>query len=470
MICVMPLPPSPTDFEQIHNDAAEELLVGLMLKSPEAAERACALLAPADLFVARFQAIFALASKLYDRSTPITIAGIDELARESGQSSLVGNMDSLYALRKVGGAEDELDIYIDILRSNSLLRRMEVAGQRVIETARDRGMDARAAAEEAQKLIEAALASKDSDRIESAADLAKRIMDEFDEDRRSGPKRGMMTGLGAMDQHLGGLKKTDLIVIGARPGMGKSALMMKMAVGLAGNNHPTLVFSMEMSAKQLGLRALSSISQVSPRDIQRQDVDPGYEKSYRRAAEHYAELPIFIDDRSSRSVRDIRAQTRQMISLHGIEVVIIDYLGIMFLGKGGGEANRAAAIGDVVKALKTMARDLNITVVLLAQLSRGVESREDKRPRLSDLRDSGEIEQNADIVGLIYRDSYYKAKEAGMKMDPKVSDIMEIAFAKYRNGEVGTIEALFTPAYTSIGDVVTYSGREDGDYDPWASE
>jgi len=304
---------------------------------------------------------------------------------------------------------------------------------------------------------------------------------------------GVPTGLDAMDERLGGLQPSDLIILAARPSMGKSALAINMAAnaaarnavgayreGLETENYAAAIFSLEMSAEQMAMRLLSAEARIGGDDLRRGKLADQDFKKVVQASQSLASRPLFIDDTPALSVAALRTRARRLMRRHGLSLIVIDYLQLLRPVTTGSQVNRVQEISEITQALKALAKELNVPVLALSQLSRAVEQREDKRPQLSDLRESGSIEQDADVVMFIYRDEYYLAR-AEPKRRPGQNDekfneeyaswtkrleeahnVADIIIAKQRNGPIGNFQLIFNGEYSEFCNMEYRENIADG--------
>lgn len=257
--------------------------------------------------------------------------------------------------------------------------------------------------------------------------------------KANGALTGVTTGLVDLDHKMGGLHKSDLIIVAGRPSMGKSGLGLSIAFNAAKAGKNVAFFSLEMSADQLGNRALSYLSKIDSHRIRNGRLSNGDFATLMQAQQRYAALPLVIDDSAGQTVAKIRTACRRL-KRKGLDLIVIDYL--QLLAPSGKAENRVQEVSAITWGLKCLAKDLNVPIVALSQLSRGVESREDKRPMLSDLRDSGSIEQDADVVIFVYREQYY-TERAGRVCPPDLENVAEVIIAKQRHGPIGPVRCHF---------------------------
>ncbi len=310
--------------------------------------------------------------------------------------------------------------------------------------------------------------------------------------QRGGGLAGISTGLVDLDKKLGGLHPSDLLILAGRPSMGKTSLATNIAFNVArayrrGMTHEGIegaveggvvgFFSLEMSAEQLAARILSEASEVPSEQIRRGDMTEGEFRRFVEAAKALEACPLYIDDTPALPISQVAARARRLKRTHGLDVLMIDYLQLLKGTAKSSEANRVQEVSEITQGLKAIAKELNIPVIALSQLSRQVESREDKRPQLSDLRESGSIEQDADVVMFVYRDEYYKEREkpgdhelekmaAWQAVMEQVHGKAEVIIGKQRHGPIGSVELSFEGRFTRFGNLVKpwQSGGDDGGY------
>jgi replicative DNA helicase len=279
---------------------------------------------------------------------------------------------------------------------------------------------------------------------------------------------GVTSGFRELDDQLGGLLRSDLLILAGRPSMGKTALVTNIAFNAAkafrdGDSGGGRVgfFSLEMSAEQLTTRILSQETRYRSDMIRKGKLDYGSVKHFSQLAKELDTIPLFIDDTPALSVAALRTRSRRLMRQHGLDLIIIDYLQLLMPNTNKRSENRVQEVSDITRALKALAKELNVPVIALSQLSRAVEQREDKKPQLSDLRESGSIEQDADVVMFVYRDEYYTSRKKGGKPEEKPAEEnpvknssqghnAEIIIAKQRHGPIGTVNLLYFPHFTSF--------------------
>jgi replicative DNA helicase len=312
------------------------------------------------------------------------------------------------------------------------------------------GIDTQDALDAAERAVFAVSQRRQSKDFVSMGDVLDRFFDQIDYlQQHRGEVVGVATGFSDLDQLTGGLQRSDLIIVAARPSMGKTSLALGMAYGAAVGHGKTVgIFSLEMSAEQLVQRVLSMETGVDTHRLRLGQIDDNEWDRISRAFGRLSEAAIYIDDASTSNIMDVRSKARRLQAEHGLDLIIVDYLQLMTARR---TENRVQEISEISRGLKGLARELNVPVVALSQLSRAVESRSDHRPMLSDLRESGSIEQDADIVVFIYREDKYED-------DSEKKGIAEIMVAKHRNGPVGSINLRFFDRTARFADLELYPG------------
>jgi len=418
--------------------------------------------------------IFMAALKLHERGKvvdPVTLKSFfeaDEILADIGGPAYLAEL-AASAVTVINAGEYARIIY-------DLWRRREIiaASEDIIRSLYDAGMT-----EETDAILErheaalSALSGQDADKggLVPVSGLIAPTMQAIEHAAASNETVGLTTGIGDLDRFTGGLMPSDLIVIAARPGMGKSALALTIAKANAAQGQHVGFFSLEMSAEQLMMRALAMQTGIAASDMRTGGVSDAQVGSIREAGQFFTDMPLMIDDRGGVSVSYIRHRAKDMRRKHGLDLLVVDYLGLV-RPEERYRGNRVNEISEITAALKVLAKELSIPVVLLSQLNRGVEQRDNKRPQLSDLRDSGSIEQDADMVMLVFRKGYYTEMEgepqalAGEEMEDyterrddwfnrrdEAQGKAEIIIAKQRMGDTRTVPVHFNGERTLFGDI-----------------
>jgi len=423
------------------NIDAEQSVLGALFVERDALYRVARFLKAEDFYLESHRLIYKSFLDLDEAGVPPDMVTITDALRQQGNLDKVGGATYVASLAALVPTAANVEHYARIIEEKSLLRSLISMATRIAGMGYEGG-------EEAEKLIDEAenmLLQLSSRRSSSGFSPIERILVEIfkvieDRYRNKGKTSGILTGFNDLDRLLCGLQPGDLIIVAGRPAMGKTSFGMTVAHQAAVQNGvPTAVFSLEMAKAQLVQRVLCAEAMV---DMQR--VRSGYltDMDWNKLAESAAKLtrtPLFIDDSPGLSVRQVRAKARRLKAEKGLGLIVIDYLQLM-QGSSRTE-NRQQEIADISRSLKAMAKDLEVPVMALAQLSRSVEQRDKKRPIMSDLRESGSLEQDADVVMFIYREEYYKP-------DTEKKAIAEIIVAKQRNGPTGSVELAFLKEYT----------------------
>jgi replicative DNA helicase len=449
-----------------HNIDAEQSVLGAVLIDQNAIEKCQELLTPEDFYREAHQALFEAFLSLSAKSEPIDSITVAEELRKREQLDTIGGSPYLIALLDAVPTSANVEYYAKIVRDKAIQRRLIDAAQEVAGLARDPEVDnVDELVDKAERLIfNVAQRSMNQfftplpplllsvyERAEVLNELKQRVS-------------GLATGIDDFDMMTSGLQNSDMIVVAARPSMGKTSLCLSIAQHVALRENTTVaVFSLEMSKEQLAMRMLCSEAQVSSHRVRTGHlVDEDWDR-LARVVQNMYEAPIYIDDNTESTVLTMRAKCRRLQAERGLGLVIVDYLQLMRSHRK--IENRVQEIGDIARGLKSLARELNIPVIALSQLSRAVEHRENKRPMLSDLRESGSIEAEADLVCFLYRESYYKMKEARiagdeLERDHEQMEETEIIIGKHRNGPTGMVKIGFLSEYAKFANLA--QNMEDG--------
>ncbi len=442
---LMPLDTSRLQRIPPYNIEAEESLLGSMLISRDAVGTIIEIVKTDDFYRSSNQMIFEAILEMYSKgepSDPITIA--DHLEKK-GVLDEVGDKTFIHSLISNIPLAANAEYYARIVRNHSILRKLIYAATNIATMGYEVPEDLAATVDKAQELIFSIYQDLNSGNSRNAISVMKDIVSEVYERvemlHESGLDiSGIPTGFIDFDHYSSGLQNSDLIVIAARPGMGKTALALGMAKNIAMKEKiPIAVFSLEMSKHQVAQRLLSAQSGIDLQRLRDGKIRENEWTKLASAIEKLAECKLYIDDSAFLTVMDLRSRARMMASTYGIKVIIVDYLQLM-QSTSNYKGNKVQEITEISQNLKGIAKELNIPVIAVSQLSREVEKREKKRPQLSDLRESGSIEQDADMVVFIYRDEYYDDQSSKKGR-------AELIIAKHRNGPTGKVELQFNKKY-----------------------
>ncbi len=432
------------------SEEAEQAALGAMLVAREAIARVVDLLDAGDFYHPRHQMLYRAMIDLFSESEPVDVVTVQARLRDRDQYEQAGGTSYLMDLQEAAPTAAAVATYAKIVRAKATLRQLIQAGAEVQEFAKNAGdEDVETIVDRAEQTVFAVGERTITPAFTPIRELLGETYDRIDEMQDSHrPGTGLPTGYDDLDSLLSGLQASDLFVLAARPSMGKTALALNMAATVAKTQGKTVaVLSLEMAKEQLALRLLCAEAGVNQQNIRQGYIDRGDMDRIAIAASKLYKAPIFIDDSPTMNVLQMRGKARRLRAEHGLDLILVDYLQLVS-GHGRFE-NRTQEISQVARSLKALARELRVPVVALSQLSRAVEARgHPRRPLLSDLRESGSIEQEADVVAFIYRPSYYGQEElrsAGyLETD---HNIAEILVAKQRNGPTGTVRLAWIDEY-----------------------
>jgi replicative DNA helicase len=429
-----------------HSVEAEQAVIGGLLIDTQAWDQVGDLITAGDFYRPDHQLIFGALAELIAHGKPADVVTASGQLERSGRLEDAGGLGYLGTLARDTPTAANVRAYAEIVRERSLLRRLISAGRSITAAAlANDGRAARDLVDEAEKQV-FQIAEQSTGRRDGAVKvsaLLPQLIDKIDA-WHSDPTsmRGLPTGFADFDRKTGGLRPGDLVIVAGRPSMGKTTLAMNIAEYAAvnpGTRSSVAIFSMEMPAEQLLTRMLSSIGGVPLNGIRSGQISDEDWVRVTAATSQLAEAKIFIDESPSLTPTELRARARRVAREHGLDLVVVDYLQLMQVP--GTKENRATEIAEISRGLKALAKELQVPVIALSQLNRGVEQRTEKKPVMSDLRESGAIEQDADMILLIYREEVYD------KNTPK-RGIAEIDLAKHRNGEIGMFMLTFQGQYS----------------------
>ncbi|HEY9715589.1 MAG TPA: replicative DNA helicase [Chroococcales cyanobacterium] len=421
------------------NTDAEASLLGAVLIDADAIVKIADNVGPADFFDPKNRHIYEAIMQLYEKHSPIDVLTLSDQLKSNGFLDMVGGPAYLTELTNFVPTAAHVEQYADIVAQKALRRRLISASQEMSTLGYDESKSLQELIEEAEtRLFEVSQQHVKQDVISLEAILAESFdrLDELHKDKQK--IRGIPTGFNDLDHILAGLQRSDLFILAARPSMGKTALALNLAHNIAvQSKEPVLIFSLEMSKEQLVDRLLSMESGVDAWALRTGNLtDADFEK-IGQAMGTLSEAPIFIDDTPGITVSDLRTKARREAHQRKLGLVIVDYLQLMSGGsRYGGDGNRVQEISEISRGLKGVARELDVPLMALSQLSRSVESRSPQIPQLADLRESGSIEQDADVVAFIYREEYYNPETDRKKLT-------DIFIKKHRNGPTGAVELYF---------------------------
>ncbi|MDG5473892.1 replicative DNA helicase [Jeotgalibacillus sp. ET6] len=426
------------------NIEAEQAVIGAIFLEPQVLISAAEILMPEDFYRSSHQKIFEVMMSLSDKGKAIDLITVTEELSAAKELEDVGGVSYLSDVAASVPTAANLEYYARIVEEKSLLRRL-------IRTATTIAQDGYAREDEVENLLGEAERSimevanrKNTSAFHSMKDVLVRTYDNIEIlNSQKGDVTGIATGFNELDRMTAGFQRNDLIIVAARPSVGKTAFALNIAQNVATKTGENVaIFSLEMGAEQLVMRMLCAEGNINAQNLRTGALTDEDWRKLTMAMGSLSNAGIYIDDTPGVRVQDIRAKCRRLKQEHGLGMILIDYMQLIH-GNGKPGENRQQEVSEISRSLKGLARELEVPVIALSQLSRGVETRQDKRPMMSDLRESGSIEQDADIVAFLYRDDYYDKESENQ-------NTIEIIIAKQRNGPVGTVSLAFIKEYNKF--------------------
>jgi replicative DNA helicase len=432
-----------------HSTEAEQSVLGGLLLENLAWDKCSDLLTDSDFYRHEHRHIYAAIGNLIASSKPADVITVFEALQSLGKAEDCGGLAYLNALAQSVPSASNVRRYAEIVRERSVLRKLISASDEIATTAfNPQGQPVSQILDEAESRIFriGEEGSRGGAGFQPMDKLVQALIDRVQELEANGSEdvTGIRTGFYDLDRMTAGLQKGDLIVLAARPSMGKTAFALNIAEHVAVREGlPVAVFSMEMGASQLALRVVGSLGRIDQQHLRTGRLRDDEWERLPEAASKLSEAPMFIDESPGLNPAELRARARRLARQYGgtLGLIVIDYLQLMSGSSNSSEENRATVLGEISRGMKGLAKELQCPVIALSQLNRSVETRPDKRPMMSDLRESGAIEQDADVIMFIYRDDYYNK-------DSKEPGVAEIVLAKQRNGPVGTVKLTFLKPLT----------------------
>ena len=430
-----------------HNIEAEQSVIGSMLMDKDAIMIASEIISGDDFYQKQYGILFTNMVELFNEGKAVDLVTLQNRLKENGVPEEVSNMGFVRELLTNIPTSANVKYYADIVYEKAVLRKL-------IKTSEQIANDCYVGADKLENILEGTEKKvfdivqrrNTGDYVPINKIVQNSIMRVSAASKLKGNVTGIPTGFIDLDYRTSGMQKSDLVLVAARPSMGKTACVLNMAQYMAFECNKTVaIFSLEMSSEQLVNRLLAMEARIDAQKLRNGSLEDQDWESLLESAGTVAKSNLIIDDRAS-SLAEIRSKCRKFKLEHNLDIVIIDYLQLMSSGGGRSSDSRQQEISDISRGLKRMARELDVPVVALSQLSRAVEQRPDHRPMLSDLRESGAIEQDADVVMFLYRDEYYN-KESELK------GTAEVIIAKQRNGPIGTVTLAWLPQYTKFANI-----------------
>lgn len=426
-----------------HSIDAEQAVLGAIIINSRAMNDVSSILLPGDFYREAHRIVFEAMLEMSYKGSPIDMLSLSEFLRDKNLFEKVGGVAFITHLSNISPSAANATYYAKIVKDKALLRNLINAASDIADSAFAGSDDIVNLLDNAERKVLAISASHDTGSAVPVKSLLKEAIGRIEMAYEAkGGLTGLPSGFDDLDRLTSGLQPSDLILLAARPSMGKTALTLNLAANVALRKKKSVAFfSLEMSSIQLLMRLISSESGVDSKQIQRGDVSPDEWAAIMGACDNLYNAPLYIDDNSNINVAELRSRARRIQSEHGLDLIIIDYLQLMQGRHTGSNDNRQQEVADISRSLKSLARELKVPVIALSQLSRSVENRQIKRPMLSDLRESGSLEQDADIVMFLYREDYYVK-------DTENQNITELIVAKHRNGPVDTVRLFFDKEIT----------------------
>ena len=430
-----------------HSIEAEQSVIGAMLMDAEAIDAAAEILKEEDFYARQYGVLFSAIQEMHEKGTAVDPVTLQNCLQEKNLPPEIYGSSAIIELIEQVPTSANIRSYAKIVAEKSLLRKLIRAGEEIAGSCYTQKDELDVIMNQAEKKIFEISQKRDASGFVPIRQIVLNAIEKIEyASHIKGNVTGLSTGFTDLDSRTAGFQPSDFILIAARPSMGKTALVLNIAQHLVlKEDRCVAIFSLEMSKEQLTNRLFSMESHVDAQKIRTGDMTEQEWADLIESAAKIGESRLIIDDTPAITVTEMRSKCRKYKMEYGLEMVIVDYLQLMS-GSGKSGDSRQQEISDISRSLKSLARELNVPVVSLSQLSRAVESRPNHRPMLSDLRESGAIEQDADVVMFIYRDDYYN-------QDSDKKGIAEIIIAKQRNGPIGTVELSWQPALTKFANL-----------------
>lgn len=430
-----------------HSIEAEQSVIGSMIMDREAITVASELICGDDFYGKQYGVVFDTMVELNDEGKPVDLITLQDRLREKDVPPEVSSLEFIRDLITAVPTSANIKYYAGIVAEKATLRKLIRLNEEIANTCYAGKENLEVILENTEKRVFELVQKRNTGEFVPIRQVVMNAMDKIEKASKSdGNVTGIATGFIDLDFRTAGMQPSDLILVAARPSMGKTAFVLNIAQHVAFKlNQTVAIFSLEMSKEQLVNRLFSLESRVDSQHLRTGNLSDAEWEKLIESAGVIGQSNLIIDDTPGISISELRSKCRKYKLEHDLKLIIIDYLQLMS-GSGRGSDSRQQEISDISRSLKALARELNVPVVALSQLSRAVEQRPDHRPMLSDLRESGAIEQDADVVMFIYRDDYYNK-------DTEKNGIAEIIIAKQRNGPIGTVELVWLPDYTKFANL-----------------
>lgn len=430
-----------------HNQEAEQSVIGAIFLEPQALITAAEILQHEDFYRVAHQKIFQTMNRLSDQGKPIDVVTVTEELSSKKELEDVGGLSYLTEIANAVPTAANIAHYARIVEEKALLRRLIRVATNIVEDGFTREDEVEALLSEAEKKMMEVSNRKNAGDFRHIKDVLVQTYDNIELlHARKGDITGVPTGFRDLDKITAGFQRNDLIIVAARPSVGKTAFALNVAQNVATKTEENVaIFSLEMGAEQLVMRMLCAEGNIDAQVLRTGALTAEDWRKLTMAMGSLSNAGIFIDDTPGIRINEIRSKCRRLKQEYGLGMIMIDYLQLI-VGSSNGKENRQQEVSEISRSLKSLARELQVPVIALSQLSRGVEQRQDKRPMMSDLRESGSIEQDADIVSFLYREDYYDKETENQNM-------IEIIIAKQRNGPTGTVTLAFVKEFNKFVNV-----------------
>ena len=425
-----------------HDLSAEESVIGSLLIDDLGFSKIASILQPEHFYMEANRLVFEIAKELFTRQQPINQITIAHELETVDKLESVGGRAYLAKVINVVPTSLHIKHYANLVRRTATMRTLITAAEDISDIGFDNNPDIENALNRAEDIIYNIRSDQPSRDFVPLRETLTPYLESSSTDMSDGENQPINSGFNLLDDLLGGFQRSDMIVIAARPSVGKSMFALNVAINAATNNNNVAIFSLEMGREQIATRMLSTQGRINMHSLRMRRLSSSDENRLVDAIGRLSDLSIFIDDSPIQAVAEMRGKARRLQLEYGLDFIVIDYMQLVTTNKGNRDTNRAQEVSEISRQIKAMARDLRVPVIAISQLSRAIEHRQSHRPLLSDLRESGSIEQDADVVMFIHREEKFTTREDWMKNNPGIpypEGQAEIIIAKHRNGPTDTI-------------------------------
>ncbi|MAR37270.1 MAG: replicative DNA helicase [Chloroflexi bacterium] len=425
-----------------HDLSAEESVIGSLLIDDLGFSKIASILQPEHFYMEANRLVFEIAKDLFTRQQPINQITIAHELETIDKLETVGGRAYLAKVINVVPTSLHIKHYANLVRRTATMRTLITAAEDISDIGFDNNPDIENALNRAEDIIYNIRSDQPSRDFVPLRETLTPYLESSSTDMSDGENQPINSGFNLLDDLLGGFQRSDMIVIAARPSVGKSMFALNVAINAATNNNNVAIFSLEMGREQIATRMLSTQGRINMHSLRMRRLSSSDENRLVDAIGRLSDLSIFIDDSPIQAVAEMRGKARRLQLEYGLDFIVIDYMQLVTTNKGNRDTNRAQEVSEISRQIKAMARDLRVPVIAISQLSRAIEHRQSHRPLLSDLRESGSIEQDADVVMFIHREEKFTTREDWMKNNPGIpypEGQAEIIIAKHRNGPTDTI-------------------------------